>query len=70
MDFLSVLQLVWLENPTNPLLKVVDVEAVCHFIKHKSPNAIVVVDNTFLTPYFQVRMRLSWSRGTRELIET
>lgn len=42
----------WVESPTNPLLKVVDIEAVCT-IAHKIPEVVVVVDNTFLSPYFQ-----------------
>uniref|UniRef100_A0A8D8FG22 cystathionine gamma-lyase n=3 Tax=Culex pipiens TaxID=7175 RepID=A0A8D8FG22_CULPI len=45
-------RLVWLETPTNPLLKVVDIEAVCK-VAHKFPGVVVVVDNTFLSPYLQ-----------------
>jgi len=44
-------KLVWLETPTNPTLKVSDIKKTCE-IAHKH-GAIVVVDNTFLTPYFQ-----------------
>jgi len=44
-------KLVWLETPTNPTLKVSDIRRTCE-IAHKH-GAIVVVDNTFLTPYFQ-----------------
>ncbi|MFP4628306.1 MAG: cystathionine gamma-synthase [Halobacteriales archaeon] len=43
--------LVWLESPTNPLLKVVDLEAVAE-IAHDH-GALVAVDNTFATPYLQ-----------------
>jgi cystathionine gamma-lyase len=44
-------KLIWLETPTNPTLKVSDIKKTCE-IAHKH-GAIVVVDNTFLTPYFQ-----------------
>jgi cystathionine beta-lyase/cystathionine gamma-synthase len=43
--------MVWLESPTNPLLKLVDIAAVSQQA-HKR-GAMVVVDNTFLSPYFQ-----------------
>jgi cystathionine gamma-synthase len=43
--------LVWLETPTNPLLTVVDIAAVAA-VAHRH-GAIVVVDNTFATPYLQ-----------------
>jgi len=49
----SVLQIVWLETPTNPTMKVVDIAAVAE-IAHKRPGVIVVVDNTFMSSYFQV----------------
>ena len=44
-------KLVWIETPTNPLLRVIDIEAVAE-IAHER-GAIVVVDNTFATPYLQ-----------------
>lgn len=44
-------RLVWLESPTNPLLRIIDLAAVCE-IAHRG-NAIVVVDNTFASPLFQ-----------------
>lgn len=44
-------KLVWIESPSNPLLKLCDIKAVADFTKTKS--AILVVDNTFLSPYFQ-----------------
>ena len=44
-------KVVWIETPTNPLLKIFDIEAISE-LSHKK-NAIVVVDNTFLSPYFQ-----------------
>ena len=43
--------LVWLETPTNPLLKISDIAAVS--VLAKKANALVVVDNTFMSPFFQ-----------------
>lgn len=44
-------KLVWIETPTNPLLKLADIAAIASIAKEH--NLIVVVDNTFLSPYFQ-----------------
>ena len=44
-------KLVWVETPTNPLLTVVDIEAVAA-VAHAN-GAMLVVDNTFATPYLQ-----------------
>jgi cystathionine gamma-lyase len=44
-------KLIWLETPTNPLLSLVDIKAVAD-IAH-SHNILLVVDNTFSSPYFQ-----------------
>ncbi len=49
-------KLVWLESPTNPLLKVCDIKAISE-IAHKY-NLLVIVDNTFLSPYFQNPVQL------------
>jgi len=46
-------KMVWIESPTNPLLKVVDIAGVVNIAKQHNPEIIVVVDNTFMTPYFQ-----------------
>ncbi len=43
--------MVWIETPTNPLLKLVDLEATVRVAKRS--GALVVVDNTFATPYLQ-----------------
>lgn len=43
--------LIWLETPTNPLLKISDIAAVSAMAK--KANALVVVDNTFMSPFFQ-----------------
>ncbi|KAG6450531.1 hypothetical protein O3G_MSEX006629 [Manduca sexta] len=46
-------KMLWIETPTNPLMKVVDIEAVVNIAKKKRDDIIVVVDNTFLTSYLQ-----------------
>ncbi|XP_039295541.1 putative cystathionine gamma-lyase 2 isoform X2 [Nilaparvata lugens] len=51
-------KIIWLESPTNPLLKVWDIEKICQLAKAKSKDVIVIVDNTFLTPYFQRPLEL------------
>lgn len=45
--------MVWLETPTNPMMKIVDIAAAAE-IAHQHAGIVVVVDNTFMTPYFQV----------------
>jgi cystathionine beta-lyase/cystathionine gamma-synthase len=50
-SFLPSTKLVWIETPTNPLLKIFDIGAISEISSKK--NAIVVVDNTFATPFFQ-----------------
>ena len=44
-------RMVWIESPTNPLLKLVDINAVSK-LAH-SRQALLVADNTFMSPYFQ-----------------
>jgi len=44
-------KLVWIETPTNPMLKIIDIAAVCELAK--GTGARVAVDNTFATPYLQ-----------------
>jgi cystathionine gamma-synthase len=48
--------MVWLESPTNPLLTCIDIEAVADVAHEK--GALVVVDNTFATPYLQQPLAL------------
>ncbi len=46
-------RLVWLETPTNPFLRITDIRAVAEIV-HAHPNKpLLVVDNTFATPYLQ-----------------
>jgi cystathionine gamma-synthase len=44
-------KLVWLETPTNPMLKICDIEPVAAICKQR--GALLLVDNTFATPYLQ-----------------
>jgi cystathionine gamma-lyase len=54
--FTSKTKLCWIETPTNPLLKIVDIEAVSRLAKAK--GAIVGVDNTFASPALQTPLAL------------
>lgn len=49
-------KLVWIETPTNPTLKTIDIAAVAKICKEK--KVVSVVDNTFLSPYFQNPLKL------------
>ncbi len=44
-------KLIWLETPTNPLLRLCDIKAISEIAKKK--KVILAVDNTFASPYFQ-----------------
>ena len=50
-------RVVYLETPANPNLKIVDIEALAK-IAHTNPNTLVIVDNTFATPYMQKPLTL------------
>lgn len=47
---------IYIETPTNPMMQVTDIAAVCEIAK--SLNLLVIVDNTFLTPYYQLPLVL------------
>ncbi|MCB9261943.1 MAG: cystathionine gamma-synthase [Flavobacteriales bacterium] len=49
-------KLFWVETPTNPLLKIIDIEAISAIAK--SANSLLCVDNTFASPYLQNPMNL------------
>ena len=51
-------KLVWVETPTNPMLKVVDIAAVVACVRAKSKSILVGVDNTFATPVLQRPLEL------------
>ena len=46
-------RLIWLETPTNPLLRVSDIAAISEIAHHLSNPPLLAVDNTFATPYLQ-----------------
>jgi len=46
-------KLIWIETPTNPGLKIVDIQESVRVAKKKNKDILVVVDNTFATPVFQ-----------------
>jgi len=49
------IRMIWLESPTNPLLNVVDIAAVA---RARAEDTLLVVDNTFASPYFQRPLEL------------
>ncbi|WP_445664610.1 cystathionine gamma-synthase [Fodinibius sp. AD559] len=49
-------KLLWIETPTNPLLRVVDIEGLTDFAKKQ--NILSLVDNTFASPYLQQPLEL------------
>lgn len=44
-------RMIWLETPTNPLLRILDIKEICHIGKER--NVLIAVDNTFASPYLQ-----------------
>jgi cystathionine beta-lyase/cystathionine gamma-synthase len=51
-------RMIWIETPSNPLLRLADIEAIAAL--GRAHDALTVVDNTFLTPVFQPRS--GWAR--------
>lgn len=49
-------RMLWIESPTNPLLRIADIQRLSS--KVKSQNITVIVDNTFATPYLQTPLLL------------
>ena len=49
-------KMIWIETPTNPTLKLADIKKISEIAKAK--NILVVVDNTFMSPYFQRPLEL------------
>lgn len=64
-------RLVLLETPTNPLIKIADIPTIAAHVHEKCPNALVVVDNTMMSPYLQRPLELgadiSYHSGTKYL---
>ena len=51
-------RLVWLETPTNPSLSITDIQAVAEIVHSHANRPLLVVDNTFATPYIQHPLEL------------
>ena len=51
-------KLIWVETPTNPLMKIADIEEITKAGKAINPAILVAVDNTFATPYLQQPLSL------------
>jgi cystathionine beta-lyase/cystathionine gamma-synthase len=51
-------RLVWLETPTNPFLRITDIRAVAEMVHAHENHPLLVVDNTFATPYLQRPLEL------------
>lgn len=49
--------MVWIESPMNPSMTILDIKAIADVV-HANSKAFLVVDNTFLTPYFQRPLEL------------
>lgn len=49
-------KLIWIETPTNPMMNIVDIKAICQ--KAMGHQILVAVDNTFATPYLQLPLDL------------
>ena len=44
-------KMVWIETPTNPTLKLIDIAGVCQAVKKDRPDIKIIADNTFASPY-------------------
>lgn len=51
-------RMIWLESPTNPLLHLVDISAIAQETADRRSRPLIVVDNTFATPYLQQPLKL------------
>ncbi|KAF9359601.1 cystathionine beta-lyase [Mortierella sp. AD094] len=64
-------RLVLLETPTNPLMKIADIPRIAEIVHERCPDALVVVDNTMMSPYLQRPLELGadivYHSGTKYL---
>jgi cystathionine gamma-lyase len=51
-------KMIWVETPTNPLLRLADLEAIARLARHR--NVLAVADNTFASPYLQRPLELGF----------
>jgi cystathionine beta-lyase len=54
----SSTKLIWLETPTNPLMKIADIKGISTLVKRKNKDIMIAIDNTFATPYLQLPLEL------------
>jgi len=54
--FTDQTKMIWIETPTNPLMRIIDIKAISE--KARKKNILVVVDNTFASPYLQNPLEL------------
>ncbi|KAJ2219434.1 cystathionine beta-lyase, partial [Coemansia sp. RSA 518] len=64
-------RLVLLESPTNPMIKIADIRTIAQRVHEQCPSALVVVDNTMMSPYLQNTLELGadieYHSGTKYL---
>lgn len=64
-------RLVLLETPTNPLMRIADIPRISEIVHERCPNALIVVDNTMMSPYLQRPLELGadivYHSGTKYL---
>ncbi|OMJ18576.1 Cystathionine beta-lyase [Smittium culicis] len=64
-------KMVLLETPTNPKIKIADIKSISEVVRKLAPNAIIVVDNTMMSPYLQKTLSLGahieYHSGTKYL---
>lgn len=51
-------RMIWIESPTNPMLSIIDIEAISTLAHQHNSEIIVCVDNTFASPYLQQPLEL------------
>lgn len=51
-------KMIWMESPSNPTIKLVDIEGICNIAKAQDHKIVTVVDNTFATPFNQNPLKL------------
>src|SRR3546814_15619062 len=59
-------KMIWVETPTNPTLKIIDIEALAAVARES--GALLAVDNTFATPYLQTPMDQIGRASCRERV--
>lgn len=67
----SKVRYVLLETPTNPLLQIADIKPICDLVHKHVPEALVIVDNTMMSPYLARPLELGadiiYDSGTKYL---